>query len=79
VGPQSADRPRVTVAGPEVTPADTDRTRTHDARDATGDQQERYWDRVRRVSVGFDAHRRRTDESFVVVLMPADEERADAR
>lgn len=59
-------------ANPEVEVTHRDRTATYEARDATGEEREEYWQQASEAYVGFEAYRNRTDdrELPIVVLAP---------
>ncbi|MEF8790953.1 MAG: nitroreductase family deazaflavin-dependent oxidoreductase [Haloarculaceae archaeon] len=60
-------------ANPEVEVTYGDRTETFVARDADEQERHAYWDRAKRLYVGFEAYRRRTDRRIpIVVLEPSD-------
>ena len=65
-------------ANPEVELTDGGATKTYLARDATDDERDAYWERAKRLYIGFEAYQRRTDREIpVVVLIPEDGADAD--
>jgi deazaflavin-dependent oxidoreductase (nitroreductase family) len=65
-------------ATPEVEVTYKGRTDTYVARDAEADEREEYWERAKRMYIGFEAYQQRTDREIpIVVLTPQDDGQPD--